>query len=137
MRQANLFVELIRSFTQMAKAFLARRAAIDELAACDVSEVARVAQDLGISPADLCALAARDRTAADLLNRRLATLRVNPISADPVLMRDLQRCCSSCDSKQLCVHELEDRPQIASWPKYCPNKETIAHLANGGAQQER
>jgi hypothetical protein len=27
---------------------------------------------------------------------------------DPALMRDLQRCCSMCDSKQLCVHELED-----------------------------
>ena len=128
MRQSNLFLELIRSFTRIAKAFLATRAATNELAACDAAEVARVAQDLGISTADLCALAGRDRTAADLLNRRLATLRVDPASVDPVLMRDLQRCCSSCDSKRLCLHELEDKPQAASWPKYCPNEETIAEL---------
>jgi hypothetical protein len=43
-------------------------------------------------------------------------------------MRDLQRCCSNCDSKQLCAHELEDKPKGASWPKYCPNEQTIAAL---------
>jgi hypothetical protein len=30
------------------------------------------------------------------------------------------RCCSNCDSKQLCVHELDDKPKGAIWPKYCP-----------------
>jgi Family of unknown function (DUF6455) len=90
--------------------------------------VARVAQDLGISAADLRFLASQDKTAADLLNRRLETLRLDPTSIDPALMRDLQRCCSICDSKQLCAHELEDKPQSASWPKYCPNEATIAAL---------
>jgi hypothetical protein len=44
-------------------------------------------------------------------------------------MRDLQRCCSNCDSKQLCAHELEDKPKVARWPAYCPNQDTIAELA--------
>jgi hypothetical protein len=91
-------------------------------------EVARIAQDLGISAADLCVLASRDQRAADLLYRRLETLRLDPTSVDPAVMRDLQRCCSNCGSKLLCAHELEDKPKDASWPKYCPNKHTIAAL---------
>jgi len=126
----NPLGEFITAFTVAGKAFWRKRVAVNELADCDAREVARVAQDLGISAADLRVLASRDKTAADLLNRRLETLRLDPTSVDPALMRDLQRCCSNCDSKQLCAHELEDKPTNASWPKYCPNEETIAAIAN-------
>ena len=126
--RSNPVVKLMRLCTEVGKAFWAKRAAVNELAGCDASELARVAQDLGISAADLCILANRDKTAADLLKRRLETLRLDPTSVDPALMRDLQRCCSNCDSKQLCAHELEDNPKGAAWPKYCPNEETIAAL---------
>jgi hypothetical protein len=121
-------LKLIRVFTEAGKAFWARRAAVNELANCSELELARVAQDLGISAADLCVLASRDKTAADLLYRRLESLQLDPTSIDPILMRDLQRCCSNCDSKQLCAHELEDKPRGATWPKYCPNEQTIAAL---------
>ena len=124
----NPLAESITAFTEARKAFWRKRAAVNELADCDAREVARVAQDLGISAADLRVLASRDKTAADLLNRRLETLRLDPTSVDPALMRDLQRCCSNCDTKQLCAHELEDKPKGASWPKYCPNEEAIAAL---------
>ena len=126
--QSNPLVELLRLFTEVGKSFWTKRAAINELAGCDALEVAHIAQDLGISAADLRVLASRDRTAADLLKRRLETLRLDPTSVDPEVMRDLQRCCSNCDSKQLCAHELEDKPKGASWPKYCPNEQTIAAL---------
>ena len=122
------FVELLGIFAEVGKAFWTKIAAVNELAGCDASELARVAQDLGISAADLRVLASRDKTAADLLKRRLETLRLDPTSVDPALMRDLQRCCSNCESKQLCAHELEDKPTGASWPKYCPNEDTIAAL---------
>jgi hypothetical protein len=127
-QRSNPLVELISFLTEAVKAFWRKIAAVNELAGCDALEVARVAQDLGVSAADLRALASRDKTAADLLTRRLETLRLDPTSVDPALMRDLQRCCSNCDSKQLCAHELEDKPRAASWPKYCPNEETIASL---------
>jgi Family of unknown function (DUF6455) len=55
-------------------------------------------------------------------------LRLEPNRVDPLVMRHLQRCCSNCDSKQLCVHELEDKPKGATWPKYCPNEQTIKAL---------
>src|SRR5262249_7614935 len=89
--------------------------------------------DLGISAADLHALATRDKTAADLLYHRLESLRLNPASVDPAVMRDLQRCCSTCDSKQLCAHELEDKPKGARWPTYCPKEDKIAAIVTGSA----
>jgi hypothetical protein len=127
--RSNLVVGLLSRFVEAGKFLLRKRAAVNELVHCDALEVARIAQDLGISAADLCVLASRDQRAADLLNRRLETLRLDPASVDPAVMRDLQRCCSNCDSKLLCAHELEDKPKDASWPKYCPNEHTIAALA--------
>jgi hypothetical protein len=126
--RSKSFIELLRLLSEVGKAFWTKIAVVNELAHCDASEIARVAQDLGISVADLRILASRDKTAADLLYRRLETLRLDPTSVDPALMRDLQRCCSNCDNKQLCAHELKDKPKGASWPKYCPNEETIAAL---------
>jgi hypothetical protein len=107
------------------KTYWEKRAAINELAKCDPSEVARIAEDLGISTAELRFLAASDKGAAGLLLRRLQALRVDPKSIDPAVMRDLQLRCAQCDSKKLCSHELEDKPAAASWPKYCPNEQTI------------
>jgi hypothetical protein len=125
----NPLLELRRLIARVTKPFWGKKAAIDELFGCDASEMTRVAQDLGISAADLRALANRDKTAADLLYRRLESLRLDPASVDPAVMRDLQRCCSTCDSKQLCAHELEDAPKGARWPTYCPNEDTIAAIA--------
>ena len=96
--RSNVLGELISPFVAAVKAFWQKRAAVNELAACDALEVARIGQDLGISAADLRLLATRDKTAADLLNRRLEALRLDPTSVDPAVMRDLQRCCSNCDA---------------------------------------
>ena len=126
---SSFLIELMRLFGEAWKRYRTKRAALYELSYCNASELARVAQDLGITADDLRALASRDKTAADLLRRRLETLRIDPRVIDPALMRDLQRCCSMCDSKQLCVHELEDKPKEATWPQYCPNEETIAALS--------
>ena len=124
----NPLVEFLWPFAEQWKSFWARRAAVNELANCDRMQVAGIAQDLGISAADLFLIANRDRSTADLLNCRLNALRVDPKRIHPAVMRDLQRCCSNCHSKQLCAHELEDKPTGATWPKYCPNEDTIIAL---------
>jgi hypothetical protein len=102
-----------------------KRAAISELSKFDPSEVARIAEDLGISTSDLRFLAASGSGATDLLKRRLQTLGVDVSGVDPAVMRDLQLLCARCNGKQRCAHELADKPVAARWPKYCPNAPTI------------
>src|SRR5262249_4151712 len=98
-------------------------------------ELAHIARDLGISPDELHVLAAQDKSAADLLLRRMETLRLDPTQVDSAVVRDLQRCCSKCKDKVLCAHELEDRPRKAMWPKYCPNEQTLAALTEERAMR--
>ena len=106
----------------------------NEIARLEPRELAYIARDLGVSPDELRVLAAQDKSAADLLLRRMATLRLDPTQVDSAVMRDLQRCCSKCKDKVLCVHELEDRPRHATWPKYCPNEQTLAALSEEQTQ---
>lgn len=89
---------------------------------------AGIARDLGITADDLGALARRDSHSADLLVRRMATMGLDPAKVGFPMMRDLQRCCSMCGSKQVCMHELEDKPKVATWPAYCPNEYTLGAL---------
>jgi hypothetical protein len=93
-------------------------------------ELGRLAQDAGVTFTDLIALARRDGDAAELLGRRLAELGLDPNRIDPKVLRDLQRCCSLCESKELCAHELDDKPKVAGWPRYCPNATTLSALTD-------
>jgi uncharacterized protein YjiS (DUF1127 family) len=127
-QSANQFVELLRRLVQAARGLSRRRTSVNEIACLEPRELACIAHDLGISPDELYVLAAQDKSAADLLLRRMETLRLDPRQVDSAVMRDLQRCCSQCKDKVLCVHELEDRPREATWPKYCPNSQTLAAL---------
>ena len=110
------------------KNWLRRRARLAEFDNSDPAEMQHVAEDLGTSVSELRILAGQDQDAADLLLRRLRSLNIDPAKLEPAVMRDLQRCCSQCGEKVLCEHELEDHPKVASWPKYCPNEQTIDAL---------
>ena len=105
-----------------------RRARVADLDRIGADEAQHVAQDLGTSVAELRILAGQGDDAADLLQRRLLELKIDPASIEPAVMRDLQRCCSQCGDKALCEHELDDHPKSARWPEYCPNEQTIEAL---------
>src|SRR5690349_9536910 len=106
---ASRLVGLFRNLVQAARRLSRRRTSAHEIACLEPRESACIARDLGISPDELRSLARRDMSAADLLLRRMATLRLDPAQIDSAVMRDLQRCCSMCKDKVLCMHELEDR----------------------------
>lgn len=122
---------VVQSFADIWKSWRKRRAQLVEFDNFDSAEMQRITQDLGISVSELRVLVSRDRNAADLLRRRLDSLNLDAATIEPAVMRDLQRCCSNCDNKTLCEHELEDQPKVASWPKYCPNEQTIGALVAG------
>jgi hypothetical protein len=127
-QSTNQLVELLRGLVEAARRISRRHTSASEIACLEPRESACIARDLGISSDELRVLAAQDKSAADLLLRRMKTLRLDPTHVDSAVMRDLQRCCSKCKDKVLCVHELEDRPREAMWPKYCPNEQTLAAL---------
>jgi hypothetical protein len=106
---------------------------LDDVGATEVSEIAR---ELGISDAELRTLVGRGKGSADLLQRRLRVLGLAPSSIEPGVMRDLQRCCSQCHDKALCAHEIEDKPKGATWPRYCPNEQTIQALRSDARTPE-
>lgn len=126
---AGLLATVQRQLTAAATAFWQRRASVDEIGRLGPQEMRCLARDLGISADDIRLLAAKDRNAADLLYRRMKTIGLDPAHIDPAVMRDLQRGCSKCIAKGLCVHELEDQPREPTWPQYCPNEQTLAALA--------
>lgn len=105
-----------------------RRAAIAELQALGGAELERLVQDAGLTFGDVLELTKQSADSAALLYHRLEQAGVNSRSIDSTVLRDLQRCCSFCESKAQCAHDLEDKPKAASWPDYCPNRLTIEAL---------
>ena len=79
------------------------RSELADLECCGSAEVDRIAGDLGISASELRALASYGPNAAELLNRRMAALRIDLDrvgTLDPFTLRDLQRLCTTCRSRK-------------------------------------
>jgi hypothetical protein len=127
--RASPFLNVVQVFADAWRSWRERRARLIEFDTADPGEMQRMAADLRVSVSELRDLAGRDKHAADLLQCRLQSLKLNPSEIPGDVMRDLQRCCSRCQDKALCQHELEDQPYAASWPEYCPNEETIRAIA--------
>lgn len=128
MERPGTVSNLIQSIGSAWTAWRERRASIAEIAACDPAEIDRIASDLRLTPAELRSLASRNTDAADPLYRRLAANGLAAEAIDPEVLRDMQRCCSECDSKRECVDELEQTVIPSQWPSYCPNAATLEAL---------
>ena len=108
-----------------------RNAASGGLSHCDRDEVAQIANDIGMSPGELRELSTRGPGAADLVQKMLVALGVDPMvlaDKNPLVMRDLQRLCSNCGDKGRCAHELADGTAAAHFHEFCPNAFTLEAL---------
>jgi hypothetical protein len=101
-----------------------------ELAALDSAEIEKMARDLRLPVEELVALASRPSDSAKLLYRRLKLLGIDQQGVDVAVMRDLERCCSCCDSKEKCEHDLETETDSKVTPAYCPNQQTLGALSS-------
>ncbi|HEY2136557.1 MAG TPA: DUF6455 family protein [Xanthobacteraceae bacterium] len=100
----------------------------NELAACTPEEVSRIAADLGISRRDLELVAAKGPGSADLLQKMLTALGVDPQSPalqEAGVMRDLQRLCVTCGHKTECAEHIADGTAAQNFYGYCPNAYTL------------
>ncbi len=109
-----------------------------ELDGMPSEDVERMAHDIGLSSGDLRSIVAQGPHGSDLLYERLKALGVSPADVDRLafgLMRDLERDCSCCGSKDDCAHDLKTQPLSPGWMAYCANAATIeaARKAQGRA----
>jgi hypothetical protein len=96
----------------------------DELEACGPDEVRAIAQDIGLTPSDLRELASKGPGAADLLEKMLVALKVDPKilkELDSRLTTDLRRLCITCGHKGRCKHELAAGTAAKNFQEFCPN----------------
>jgi uncharacterized protein YjiS (DUF1127 family) len=106
------------------------RRARAELAACPVTELSRIAADLGVSSNEL-----RDCQShpgpSELLPQRLQQLGVNARAlqdATPATYRDLMLSCAACTSWRKCRKDLTRGNVQAGMTDYCLNAGTIEAL---------
>lgn len=117
-----------------------RAAAREEIARCDPDEVARIAHDLGISPAQLRELSSKSADSSMLLGKMLVSLGVDGrrvASEDSAVMRDLQRLCVTCGSRERCIHELAAGTAGAHYHEFCPNAYTLDALLEQQQQEKK
>jgi hypothetical protein len=106
-------------------------AARGELINCGADEIARIAHDLGVSSDELATLATKDANSADLLQKMLVALGVDPKNFacdEPAAMHDLQRLCVNCRQKQRCAHEFDVGTAAENYREFCPNSYTLDAL---------
>src|SRR5436853_3445720 len=101
------------------------QANLNELAACDVEDLAR---DIGVTRSELHVLAGRWPDESNLLSRRLGAIGLEQFAqAEPQVVRDLQRVCGQCDIGRRCERDL-DNPNDRRWREYCPKVTTLDAL---------
>ena len=121
---------ILNSLTDAWTRYRKRRAAVAELQALGHNELERMVQDAGVTFGDLLALARQNGDLAQLLYRRLEQAGIDFQAVDPAVLRDMQRCCTFCDSKANARMSSKIIPKAASWPHYCPNRQTIEALGS-------
>lgn len=119
----QVVAELVRRWKELA-------ANVRELAALD-QMMENMGQDLGLSSAELRALAAKGSNAAKELACLLKTLRIDfqvLAQNEPLVLRDLQRLCALCDHKRECNRDIAVGALAARYQNYCPNADTVRAL---------
>ena len=108
--------------------WLKHRQEIRELRGINSGDLARIAQDLCVTTADLDSLVRQGPHASDELPRLLKSLGIDEATlsrTQPLLQRDMMRVCSACRQKTRCDHDLDAGTSAQHYEEYCPNAPSI------------
>ncbi len=108
--------------------WLKHRRELNEMRQLDRNEFDRIASDLRVSPSDLDELVRQGPHAADELPQLLSVLGIDEgdlASAQPLLLRDMERVCALCQHKRECDHDLGAGTAAEHYKEYCLNAPTI------------
>ena len=92
--------------------------------------MASMAKDLGLSPAEFRALAAKDANARQLAFV-LEALGIDVLALtkrEPALLKDLRRACTVCDYKAECDRDIARKDVVANYRSYCANATALSKL---------
>jgi hypothetical protein len=129
---------VLKSIAQWITKYRYQRNICNDLVNCGPDEVARIARDLRISPSELAMLTRHGPNAADLLQELLNVLGLdkNDIENDePLVMRDLERLCTTCREKRQCRFDLANGVIADNFHDYCPNAFTLDVLLQEKAKR--
>jgi hypothetical protein len=111
--------------------WLRRRRDIREIRELGNGEVAKIARELNIQPADLDTLVHQGPHAADELPGLLARLGIDRdllAKTQPLVLRDMTRVCTSCQQKHRCNRDLDAGTSAQHYAEYCLSASTIDDL---------
>lgn len=123
----SLFRRMSTAINERVKA----RADQNALANCLSQELSGIASELGMSSSELLALSAKAPSAADEVRKMLIAIGIDPAHLtqnEPLVMRDLQRLCTTCTFKKKCNSDLINGKAAGNYRDYCPNAFTIDAL---------
>jgi hypothetical protein len=109
----------------------------NEFGMCGPDEVMRMAKDIGVTPSQLQELVRKGPDSANLLKRMLVALHVDPkiiADMDPLVMREMQWLCITCNNKKRCEHELAKGTATEHFHEFCPNAVSIDELLDQKGQ---
>ena len=92
--------------------------------------MANMVKDLGLSPAEVRALATKGSSAKEL-PCLLDALRISIralAEKEPMLLNDLRRTCAVCEHKQECDADIAAGTLVPAYQSYCLNVDTLDAL---------
>ena len=122
---------LFRRMSTVVSEHVKARADRNALANCLSRDLSGIASELGMSSSELLALSAKAPSAADEVQKVLVAIGIDPNHLsrnDPLVMRDLQRLCTTCTFKKKCNSDLINGKAAQNYRDYCPNAFTIDAL---------
>ena len=97
----------------------------------DIGEFARIAHELGVTPDDLDTLVRRGPHAIEELPKLLRAIGIDEKAIArtlPLVLRDMERVCASCQHKRQCDHDIAAGTSGQHYEEYCDNAATINSL---------
>ena len=111
--------------------WLKHRRETRELRDMNSGDLARIARDLCVSPADLDTAVRLGSQSSKELPRLLKSIGIVEAEISPslsVLERNMERVCAACQEKRRCNRELDAKTAAQHYGQYCPNASAIEEL---------
>jgi hypothetical protein len=120
---------MIARLIELIASWLRHGREIRELRALTEDELAAIAYEQRVTPAELDALVQQGPHAADELPKLLKALGIDEEKlVEPAVLQDMTRVCAACIEKTRCNRELENGAAVQHRGEYCANSPTIDAL---------